>query len=151
MSNRKVTSLFVALLLCATVVLAGCSGVQMEVDKSPGPQEELAGYNLTIGEPTTGEAFDGMYSIGSIQETGGEVGFNFPNQTEALASIRIVKTQENDTKVHDVTHRSDFDQDDTLGLETPIYPSTDKYRYRVEALNESDAVIDAVNVTIIDT
>ncbi|WP_136688448.1 hypothetical protein [Halorhabdus amylolytica] len=150
MSTIGWRGLVIAAMICSVVALTGCAGVQMEVDESPGPQE-LGGYNLTIGEPTTGEIFEGIYSIGSIHETGGEVGFKLPNQTEALASIRIVKTQENDTKVHDVTHRSDFDQDDTLGLETPIYPSTDKYRYRVEALNGSDAVIDTVNVTIVDT
>jgi len=38
-----------------------------------------------------------------------------------------------------------------FSLETPIYPDTHKYRYRVEALNGSDAVIDTVNVTIVDT
>jgi len=41
----------------------------MEVDESPGPQE-LAGYNLTIGEPTTGEVFEGMYIKSQSAEGG---------------------------------------------------------------------------------
>ena len=61
--------LVIAGMICSVISLTSCSGVQMEVDESPGPQE-LAGYNLTIGEPTTGEVFEGMYIKSQSAEGG---------------------------------------------------------------------------------
>ncbi|WP_135663978.1 hypothetical protein [Halorhabdus rudnickae] len=123
----------------------------MEYDTSPEPQEELSGYNLTIGEPTTGGAFDGMY-IKSQSAEGGTASLELRKRPESLTSLRLIRTQQNDTQMHDTlwTMEVNEDSDYSFGLTTPIYPDTHKYRYRIEALNESDAVIDAVNVTIVD-
>ncbi|WP_135663977.1 hypothetical protein [Halorhabdus rudnickae] len=125
----------------------------MEYDTSPEPQEELAGYNLTIGEPTTGVAFDGMF-IQSQSHMGGSAYLELREHPEALTSVRTIRIQENDTQMHEEYGQKEpmnADRGYSFELETPIYPDTNKYRYRVEALNESDAVIDAVNVTIVDT
>ncbi len=139
----------IAIVVSSAIALTGCAGVQMEVDESPGPQEIAS--NLTIGEPTTNEVFDDIYCIGSVSELGGEAGFKIANQTGEFTSLRVIRTQTNKTQVHDLVIRGEFGPDDTFGLETPILPSVDRYRYRVKALNESGGVIDAVNITIADT
>lgn len=140
----------IAIMVCSVIALTGCSGVQMEVDKSPGPQK-LAGYTLTIGEPTTGVVFDGMYIEGQSAE-GGSAYLQLRKHPEELASIREIRIQKNDEQMYKIlgTMEMNSDTEFDFNLQTPIYPSVDKYRYRVEALNESGAVIDAVNITIVD-
>ena len=140
--------LVIAAMIFSAISLAGCSGVQMEVDESPGPQPQELGYNLTVGEPTTGEVFDDMYCIGTVSEVGGEAGFTIPNQTEKIRSLNVFREEDGVMIEQNRFSQEEFDEEGDFSLQTLIYPEVTKYRYRVEALNESGAVIDAVAITI---
>lgn len=145
--------IIVALVVVSAFAVAGCSDVEMTADKSPG-SETPENYDVDIKEPTNGTIFDNLYIYG-MSGHHFDVKLNIRKQRRLdYNKIKIIKYEDIDLKNETVSksQSSEIDRrDGDIYLEVPSEDYVSERNYRLEALNETGHVVDAVNVTITQT
>jgi len=142
--------IIVAFVVVSAFAVTGCSDVEMTADTSPG-SETPENYDVDIKEPTNGTIFDDLYVYGLTghQDT---VTLKIRN-SDSLGLIYINEIRYGDKEVIQPEARNQTYEytGSGLGLTVPYKDGVTERRYRLEALNETGHVIDAVNVTITQT
>jgi len=145
--------IIVALVVVSAFAVTGCSDVEMTADTSPG-SETPANYDVDIKEPTNGTIFDDLYIYG-MSGHHFKVKLNIRNQSRLdYSKIKIIKYEDVDLKNESVSksQSSEIDRrDGDIYLMVPHQDYVSERNYRLQALNETEHVIDAVNVTITQT
>lgn len=149
----SIKNIAVALVVVSAFAVTGCSDVEMTADKSPG-SETPENYDVDIKEPTNGTVFDNLYVYGMIGHHF-QVLLLLENRSSLeFENINKVKYEEiNENKKTAINERSNRTAEYGSGiyLGVPYQDYVSERNYRLEALNETGHVVDAVNVTITQT
>jgi|GEM_PF-1438906 len=145
--------IIVALVVVSAFAVAGCSDVEMTADESPG-SETPANYDVDIKEPMTGAVFDNLYVWGMFGHHF-QVRLLLENRSslefEKINEIQYEEINGNKEAVIDDRSNRTSEYGSGINLMVPHQDYVSERNYRLEALNETGHVIDAVNATITQT
>ena len=135
------TKFFVSVSLVVIVfaiVTSGCLGGLTD----DGPPSQ---YNVTFDEPTTGTVFSNL-SYSSKQHT--QLIYNVENVSSKgpLDSLQVYWKREGDYELF--YHRNITSEYIDFDINAPTGESPPPRRYQIRAWNETDGVLDTINVTI---
>ncbi|MCU4719442.1 hypothetical protein [Halapricum hydrolyticum] len=148
-----IKNIIVVVVVVSAFAITGCSDVEMTADESPG-SETPENYDVDIKEPTNGTVFDNLYVYGMIGHH-----FQVLLLLENRSSLEFEKIKEiqyekiNANKKTAINERSNRTAKYGGGiyLMVPHQDYVSERNYRLEALNETGHIVDAVNVTITQT
>jgi len=135
------TRLFVSVSLVVIVfaiVASGCLGGLTD----DGPPSQ---YNVTFDEPTTGTVFSNL-SYSSNQHN--QLSYTVENVSgeESLDSLQVYWEKDSEYELY--YHRNITSEYIDFDIGAPIDQSDPPRRYQIRAWNETDGVLDTINVTI---